>query len=98
MANKEQLSQTEQQAEERVADLESRTIDIAFQHDGKDYKGWATPSGKKGDNGMAASYHVVLNEVFFGNLSHNKEKWATDTQREEGLIQATGKALEKQYQ
>lgn len=85
----------EQQSEKRVEKLEKSTFDISFQHEGKSYSGWATPSPKKDEEGETKSYHVVLNEVFFGNLSFNNDQWEADTQRENGLIQATGKQIEK---
>ena len=87
----------ETKAELRVEKLESATFDIAFQHDGKNYVGWVTPSEKLNEEGRPKSFHVVLNDVFFGNLSFYTDKWEIDTQREEGLVQATGMQIAKRY-
>lgn len=77
--------------------MENKTFDISFDHDGKYYQGWATPSGKK-DNGKPRSFHVVLNRVMFGNVSHNDTTWVVDEQRPDELTQAVGKFIEEVYQ
>ena len=87
--NKEEI-----EIEKRVEKMESKTFDIEFSHEGKPYKGWATPSSEKGGDDSPKSFHVVLNEVFFGNLHLDAGKWETDSQREDSLIQATGKQIE----
>lgn len=68
-------------------------FDIAFQFEGKEYKGWARPSGKKTGGDNSTSYHVVLNGVFFGIVSFNDDQWETDSQREHGLVQKVGEQI-----
>jgi hypothetical protein len=80
-------------SEQRQEDIEERMFDIAFRFQGQEYKGWARASGKKNDDGLPASYHVVLNGVFFGNLSYNGEHWETDSQREHNLVQEVGEQV-----
>lgn len=79
--------------ESMIEKREEKTFDIEFQHDRKNYKGWVIPSGKKNDSGKPVSYHVVLNEVFFGNLTRHNNTWEIDTQRENGLVQAVGEMI-----
>lgn len=73
--------------------IEERMFDIAFQFEGKEYKGWAKASEKKVESGMPASYHIVLNGVFFGNVSYNGQHWETDSQREHNLVQKVGEQI-----
>ena len=80
--------------ERRVEAIEARTFDIQFSHEGKTYKGWVTPSGEKGEDGNPKSFHVVLNDVFFGNLHIHDDIWEADSQREQSLVQATGKQID----
>lgn len=77
--------------------MEDRIFDITLTHEGKSYTGWANPSGKTHADGMPASFHVVLNEVFFANLSYSNGKWVADDQRPAGLIEAVGKSIESKY-
>ena len=90
----EDIRNEEQKLEGRVEQMESRTFDVEFSHEGKSYKGWVTPSGEKRDNGYPKSFHVVLNEVFFGNLHMGEDEWETDSQREQSLVQAAGKQID----
>ena len=80
-------------SEQRQENIEERMFDIAFRFEGKEYKGWARESQKKTDGNIAASYHVVLNGVFFGNLSYNGDHWETDSQRNYTLVQKTGEQI-----
>jgi hypothetical protein len=74
----------------------AQPIDISVIVDGKEYKGWATPSDKNKEDGSPKSFHVVLNDVMFGNISHSSEKtWTVDEQRPQELVEAVGKYLEK---
>jgi competence protein ComGC len=76
---------------------EKNIFDIAFEHDGTTYKGWVNPSDKVNDSGMPASFHVVLNDISFGYLSHNNDEWTVNEDRPEGLIKQVGKQIEKHY-
>lgn len=76
---------------------EDKIFDIEFEHGGKPYKGWANPSEKLHDDGLPASFHVVLNNVSFGHLSFSGNQWTADEWRPEGLAEAIGKQIEKQY-
>jgi len=74
--------------------MEKTSLPLEFDCEGIHYTGWATPSDHLHEDGQPASYHVVLNQVFFGNLSRNKGKWIADEQRPEGLTRAAGECLD----
>ncbi len=73
--------------------MEKVSIPLSFQHDGILYIGWATPSDHKHPDGLASSYHVVLNENFFGDISFQNGHWLVSEQRPAELVSATGTAL-----
>jgi hypothetical protein len=77
---------------------EDRIFDISFQCDGRQYKGWVNPSEKTDKTGRPASYHVVLEGVYFGNLSINNCKWGINEDRPDSLTEAVGREIEKYYQ
>ena len=78
--------------------MEERIFDISFQCDDRQYKGWVNPSEKTDKDGRPTSYHVVLEGVYFGNLSINNCKWAISEDRPDSLIEAVGHEIEKYYQ
>ena len=67
---------------------------IEFDHQGIHYTGRLTPSFKKGRD-EPASWHVVLNEVFFGHLYKDKEHWEISEQRPEGLVAIVGRLIDE---
>lgn len=77
--------------------MKDATFNIAFTVNDKHYEGWATPSKHTKDNGLPKSFHVVLNRVMFGNVSHNDTEWTVDEDRPEELTHAIGKAIEAHY-
>jgi hypothetical protein len=76
---------------------EEKIFDISFEHEGTTYKGWANPSDKTNDAGMPASFHVVLNDISFGYLSHNNDEWTVNEDRPEEMTKKVGKEIEKHY-
>jgi hypothetical protein len=76
---------------------ENKIFDISFEADGTKYTGWVNPSDKLADSGMPVSFHVVLNDVSFGHVSHNTGEWTVDEDRPEGLTKQVGKAIERHY-
>jgi len=76
---------------------EDRIFDIAFQCDGRQYKGWVNPSKKTHKNGRPTSFRVVLEGVYFGNLSLDNCKWAINEDRPDSLTEAVGREIEKHY-
>lgn len=76
---------------------EDKIFDIEFEHDGKQYKGWVNPSEKVHDDGLPASFHVVLNKVSFGHVNFANNQWTADEWRPEGLAEAIGKQIEQRY-
>ena len=74
---------------------EEKIFDIQFESEGTTYKGWVNPSDKLHDDGKPASFHVVLNNVFFGNLSLSDGNWVVDEPRPAALIEAAGKQVEE---
>jgi hypothetical protein len=78
--------------------MEDRIFDISFFFDEKHYKGFVNPSEKLNEEGIPASFHVVLNETAFGDLSFNKCRWTINETRPSGLVSLVGKQIEKHYQ
>ena len=72
-------------------------IDISLDFNGTHYTGWATPSEKTHENGWPKSFHVVLNETFFGNVSNNDGQWLVDEQRPDGMVDVVGTAIQSKY-
>jgi hypothetical protein len=66
--------------------MEPNDIAIEFDYNNLHYKGWATPSEKKKATGEPTSFHVVLNDIFFGNVSHADGNWEVDEQRAPELV------------
>jgi hypothetical protein len=77
--------------------MNNEPIDIALDFDGIHYSGWATPAEKHHENGWPKSFHVVLNETFFGNVSFDDGKWLVDEQRPDGMANAVGAAIQSKY-
>ncbi len=77
--------------------MSDKYFSTEFNHDGIHYDGIITPLEKVREDGTPKSYHVVLNNVLFGNVHHNNEKWAVDEQRPEELTDIVGKCIEKNY-
>jgi hypothetical protein len=75
--------------------MEKTSLSIQLQQGGQKYDGWATPADKRHDDGYAKSYHVVLNEVFFGDLSFQEGRWTISEQRPHDLVIAVGNAITK---
>ena len=76
---------------------EDKIFDIEFEHDNKHYKGWVNPSEETHDDGLPASFHVVLNKVSFGYVSYTNNRWIADEWRPGGLAEAIGKQIENRY-
>ncbi|MBC7901787.1 MAG: hypothetical protein H7Y27_00120 [Gemmatimonadaceae bacterium] len=72
----------------------SSSFDINLSHDGRDYKGWVRPSARLSEAGLPVSYHVVLNDTLFGNLSIQNDIWVVDEQRPASLTQALGQIIQ----
>jgi len=67
---------------------------VAFEHDSVFYNGRLTPVFKKGHD-LPSSWHVVLNEVFFGYLHKNGEHWEASEQRPHELIEKIGTLIDR---
>lgn len=76
--------------------MESQIFDIAFTHEGTDYRGWVNPSDKLNDQGKPISFHVVLNDVSFGYVSYSGG-WKVNEPRPHALVECVGSAIEKYY-
>jgi len=70
-------------------------FNIQFDHDGIRYDGIISPSEKLRADGTPRSFHVILNNVLFGNVHHNNSKWAVDEQRPDVLTEIIGKQIEQ---
>jgi hypothetical protein len=77
--------------------MQDTSFNIVFDLNDKLYKGWATPSEHKKENGSPKSFHVVLNGVMFGNVSHNNTAWTVDEERPDDLTERVGKFIEENY-
>jgi len=76
---------------------EKNIFDIEFEVDGAKYIGWVNPSDKFNDSGVPVSYHVVLNDALFGQVSRSNDEWTVNQDRPAGIIEQVGKAIEKHY-
>jgi hypothetical protein len=79
------------------AGMNDKTFNIALDYEGIHYKGWVTPSEKKHDDGQPRSYHVVLNDTLFGNLSKTDDKWVIDEQRPAGMVDQVGGLIQENW-
>lgn len=77
--------------------MNDKTFNIVLDYEGTHYEGWVTPSDKKGTDGKPKSFHVVLNETMFGNLSFSNNNWTVDEQRPEGLTNEVGKYIQSAW-
>jgi hypothetical protein len=77
--------------------MEDKIFDIAFETNGRQYKGWVNPSEKINDSGAPASFHVVVENTSFGYLSLHNCKWIVNEQRPAELVEAIGKEIERKY-
>ncbi len=77
--------------------MDNDSFDIVFDLDGKHYEGWVTPSVHLKEDGSPKSFHVVLDDVLFGNISHDNNTWVVDEQRPENLTAAVGKFIQDIY-
>ena len=77
--------------------MEDKIFDIAFENDGRQYKGLVNPSDKMNDDGQPVSFHVVLQDTSFGYLSLHNCKWTVNEQRPAELVEAIGREIEKKY-
>jgi hypothetical protein len=75
----------------------SEPIDITLDFNGMHYTGWATPSEANHENGWPKSFHVVLNNTMFGNVSLDNDTWSVDEWRPEGMAEAVGAAIQSKY-
>jgi hypothetical protein len=66
---------------------------VEFDFDNIHYTGRLTPGFKKG-NDNPSSWHVVLNEVFFGYLQKNQAHWEVTEQRPAGLTEKVGSLID----
>ena len=74
--------------------MNDKTFNIALDYEGIHYQGWVTPSDKLHADHKPKSFHVVLNDTMFGNLSKDGEKWAIDEQRPAGMVQEVGRFIQ----
>lgn len=70
---------------------------VSFTHDGIHYQGRITPSEHRHADGTPKSYHVILNEVLFGNLSLDGSVWAVDERRPQDLVEVVGEQIERRW-
>lgn len=76
---------------------EDKIVDIEFDCDGKHYKGWINPSEELHNDGLPASFHVVLNNVSFGYLSFTNGQWSSEEQRPADLVETVGNLIQQNY-
>lgn len=69
---------------------------VEFTHEGVHYKGRVSPEKKESD-AHPASYHVVLNDVFFGYVHKHDDHWHVSEQRPASLVQKVGEVIENVY-
>jgi hypothetical protein len=72
-------------------------FNIQFEHDGIHYDGMVRPSDKVREDGTPRSFHVILNNVLFGNVHYDHSKWLVDEQRPDELTEIVGKQIEQYF-
>jgi hypothetical protein len=72
--------------------MEQDYYTIQFDYDGIHYDGRVTPE-LKAHQQSPSSWHVVLNDVFFGYLSKQGAHWNVTEQRPHALVQEVGKHI-----
>ena len=72
--------------------MEQDYYTIQFDYGGVHYNGRVTPE-TKADQHVPSSWHVVLNDVFFGYLSRQGAHWNVTEQRPHELVQEVGKQI-----
>jgi hypothetical protein len=77
--------------------MEEKIFDISFESAEKKYNGWVNPSERLDHDGKPLSFHVVLNNIFFGELSLYHCQWNINESRPHQLVEAVGKEIEKYY-
>jgi hypothetical protein len=77
--------------------MTDKYFSIKFNYDNIHYDGIITSSEKVREDGTPKSFHVILNNVLFGNVHHNNGNWAVDEQRPQELTDIVGECIEKNY-
>jgi hypothetical protein len=72
--------------------MEQDYYTIQFDYGGTHYEGRVTPEIKMHQQ-SPSSWHVVLNDVFFGYLSKQNSHWNVTEQRSHDLVQEVGKQI-----
>lgn len=75
--------------------MENKIIAIQFNAGGIEYKGWATPSKERHEEGHPKHYRVVLNHLFSADFWLNRGKWFTDEPRMQELAVEIGACLDR---
>ena len=75
--------------------METTTIPIEFDFNGKHYDGQAIPSTQSYEDGSAKSFQVTLNNDFFGSLSIDHGKWIAGNGADPELVASVGLCLDK---
>lgn len=77
--------------------MERNSIPVNFRHAGMTYAGWATPIAEPGagSDEQITTWHVVLNQLYFGYMTLQQDHWTVSTQWPQDLIEIVGKELEK---
>jgi hypothetical protein len=68
---------------------------IHFKYNDVSYEGRVSPEHRDAE-GEPASYHIVLNNVFFGYLTKNGKHWQVNEQRPEALVELVGACIENE--
>jgi hypothetical protein len=77
--------------------MKEDVFEISFEIGEKKYAGWVRPSEKLNGSGAAQSYHVVLENTFFGELTLNNCHWIINQSRPHLLVESVGKEIEKHF-
>ncbi|MBV9986540.1 MAG: hypothetical protein JO301_02610 [Chitinophagaceae bacterium] len=70
---------------------------VSFTYHGVAYEGRVSPEHTD-DQGNTSSYHVVLNNVFFGYMSRNGRHWQVSEQRPAELAEMVGFCIDNYYE
>jgi len=83
--------------QELIAQLEQEPIPVAFNYNGKDYKGEAIPITQTCLNGVCTKLDVTLNDEQIGIVRYLKSGWKTDSNTDKKFIKAIGNEILNWY-
>ena len=79
--------------QELITQLEKEPIPIAFEYNGKEYKGEAIPITQTCLDGVCTKLDVILNDEQVGIIRYLKSGWKIDTNTDKKFVKAIGQEI-----